>query len=204
MKIEWVTMNLRLSGSPMNEENAAKIAGGEYILDATLEEHLMVTRLMEVLPFMEALLDLQEELSVQTLNKFYQKISGGEEAEYRKSTPVLFHLSYNPVLPPEIEGELRELLRRLHDGRLQDALERAVYVHDHLIRIYPYDQYSEVVARTAMEYELLYSGQDMYSLTLTESEYNSALAEFLKKGTETTIYENLRLNKLMSDSQKDD
>ena len=78
MKIEWVTMNLRLSGSPMNEENAAKIAGGEYILDATLEEHLMVTRLMEVLPFMEALLDLQEELSVQTLNKFYQKISGGK------------------------------------------------------------------------------------------------------------------------------
>ena len=77
MKIEWVTMNMRLSGSPMNEENAAKIAGGEYILDATLEEHLMVTHLMDVLPLMEGLLDLQEELSTQTLAKFYQKVSGG-------------------------------------------------------------------------------------------------------------------------------
>ena len=72
MKIEWVTMNMRLSGSPLNEDNAAKIAGGEYILDATLEEHLLVTRLMEVLPLMEALLDLQEELSARTLAKFYQ------------------------------------------------------------------------------------------------------------------------------------
>ena len=200
MKIEWVTMNMRLSGSPMNEENAAKIAGGEYILDATLEEHLMVTRLMDVLPLMEALLDLQEELSVQTLAKFYQRVSGGDIGEYRRSTPVLFHLSYNPVLPPEIEGELRSLLRRLHDGRLEDPLERAVHVHDHLIRIYPYDQYSEVIARAAMEYELLYSGQAMYPITLTEREYNSALTEFLKKGRESAILENLRLNKLMMDS----
>ena len=203
MKIEWVTMNMRLSGSPMNEENAAKIAGGEYILDATLEEHLMVTHLMDVLPLMEGLLDLQEDLSTQTLAKFYQKVSGGEEAEYRKSTPVLFHLSYNPVLPPEIEGELQRLFARLHEGRLTDPLARAVHVHNHLIRIYPYDQYSEIVARTAMEYELLYSGQAMYPLTLTESEYNGALAEFLKKGTEKVIYENLRLNKLMADSQND-
>ena len=50
---------------------------------------------------------------------------------------------------------------------------------------------------------LLYSGQAMYPLTLTESEYNGALAEFLKKGTEKVIYENLRLNKLMADSQND-
>ena len=203
MKIEWVTMNMRLSGSSINEESAAKIAGGEYVLDATLEEHLMVTRLMDVLPLMESLLDMQEELSVQTLTKFYQKLSGGEDGEYRRSTPVLFHLSYNPVLPPEIEGELRRLFARLHDGRLPEPLERAVYVHDHLIRIYPYDQYSEVIARTAMEYELLYSGQNLYPLTLTESEYNSALAAFLKKGTETVICENLRLNKLMLDSQTD-
>ena len=201
MKIEWVTMNMRLSGSLMNEDKAAKIAGGEYVLDATLEEHLMVTRLMDVLPLMESLLDLQEELSVQTLGKFYQKLSGGEEGEYRKSTPILFHLSYNPVLPPEIEGELQRLFARLHDGRLTDPLARAVRVHNHLIRIYPYDQYSEVIARTAMEYELLYSGQAMIPLTLTESEYNGALAEFLKKGTEAVIYENLRLNKLMQDSR---
>mgnify|MGYP003001465014 CR=1 FL=1 len=201
MKIEWVTMNMRLSGSLMNEDKAAKIAGGEYVLDATLEEHLMVTRLMDVLPLMESLLDLQEELSVQTLGKFYQKLSGGEEGEYRRSTPILFHLSYNPVLPPEIEGELQRLFARLHDGRLTDPLARAVHVHNHLIRVYPYDQYSEVIARTAMEYELLYSGQAMIPLTLTESEYNGALAEFLKKGTEAVIYENLRLNKLMQDSR---
>lgn len=203
LKIEWVTMNMRLSGNPMSEEKAARIARGEYILDATLEAHLMVTHLLEVLPLMDALLDLQEELSTQTLAKFYQKLSGGEEAAYRRSTPVLFHLSYNPVLPQEIDGELRTLFACLHDGRILDPLERAVHAHNHIIRIYPYDEYSEVVARAALEYELMYSGQRMYPLTLSETEYNSALADFLKKGQEHVICKNLRFNKLMLDNQNE-
>ena len=57
MKIDWIAMNMRLAGSPMSEEQAVKIAGGEYVLDATLEEHLLVTNLTSVLPLMAALLD---------------------------------------------------------------------------------------------------------------------------------------------------
>lgn len=193
-------MNMRLAGSVINEETAARIAAGDCVLEATLEEHMMVNNLMSVLPLMEVLLGMQEELSCQTLDKFYQKVSGGETAAYRKTTPILFHLSYNPVLPQEIEEELKSLFARLHDGSIKDPLGRAVYVHNQLIRIYPFDEYNEVLARAALAYELMYSGLPMYPLTLTETEYNSALAEYLKKGSEKTIIDNLRLNKLMYDS----
>lgn len=197
MKIDWIAMNMRLAGSPMSEEQAVKIAGGEYVLDATLEEHLLVTNLTSVLPLMAALLDMREELSSATLGKFYRALSGGETPVYRRSTPILFHLSYNPVLPSEIEEELRNLFIRLHRDSSDDPVRRAVLVHNHLIRIYPYDQYSEFVARTAMEYELLYSGSGFCPLTLSEREYNGALAEFLRSGREEAISGNLRLNMLM-------
>lgn len=202
-KIEWVIMNMRLLGNPMKEETAAKIAAGEYVLDATLEEHLLVTSFLEVLPLMETLAGMQDELCAGTLGKFYKVFSGGETGEYRKKTPVLFHLSYNPVLPQEIEPELNTLFRKLHEHPVSNPLEQAVHVHNELIRIYPYDQYSERIARAAMEYELLYYGKEMVPLTLSESAYNEALTRYLKGWGENAILENLRLNQLMAESMEE-
>ncbi len=202
-KIEWVLMNMRLSGSSMNEETAVQIADGQYVLNATLEEHLLVAGLTEILPLFDALLDLGEELCAGTLRKFYKVFSDGKPGIYRKTTPVLFHLSYNPVLPQEIEEELGALFRQIHRYPVGNPLERAVFIHNELIRIYPFDDCNELVARAAMEYELLYRGKFMCPLTLTESEYNSALAEYMKKGKETVILENLRLNQLMVESRVD-
>lgn len=201
LNIDWVVMNMRLSGSNIDEEKAVRMVTGDYVLDATLEEHLLINNLTEMIPLMYDLFGMEEELSAGTLNKFYRTISGGEKGVYRKTTPVLFHLSYNPVLPQEIEEELRRLFSSLHDGKIKDPLKRAVFVHDNLMRIYPFDRYTEIIARTAMEYELLYSGLSMYPLTLTESEYNRALTEFFKRGSENVILENLRLNKLMEESR---
>ncbi len=197
MKIEWITMNMRLSGDPLREETAARIARGEYVLDATLEEHLLVTNLTAVLPLMDALLDLREELSAPTLDKFCRAVSGGEEVRYRRSTPVLFHLSYNPVLPSEIGEELHRVFIRLHREEDWSPLQRAVFIHNQIFRIYPYDRYNEFVARAALEYELLYSGEDFCPLTLSEQEYNMALSEYLRSGRESVIEANLALNRLM-------
>ena len=54
-RIDWIIMNLRLSGSPMSEEAAADIAAGGFALDAPLEDHLLIGRLLDVLQLMEAL-----------------------------------------------------------------------------------------------------------------------------------------------------
>lgn len=199
-KIDWVTMNMCLEGNPISAENAGKIAKGEYILEATLEDHMTVTHLVEVLPLMYTLFSMQEELSSATLTKFYEEISGGQIPLYRKTTPVLFHLSYNPVLPQEINEELRKLFTAVYRDSEMDSIEKAVYIHDHLIRIYPFDNYSETVARAALEYQLISSGLPMIPLTLSEQEYNNALTTFLKHGKETVLVENLRVNKLMMES----
>lgn len=201
VKLDWVMMNLRLSGSSVSRARAEKIMDGGYDLTATLEEHLLVADLVDVLPLMELLLGLSEELSPKTLDKFYQRVSGGQAAVYRRRTPVLFHLSYNPVLPQEIEGELKRLFQRLHDGSRPDPVDRAVYVHNEVIRIYPYENWSEVAARAALEYELRWSGLPMYPLTLSETEYNQALASYLKLGKETAIRENLEMNRLMREGR---
>lgn len=201
-RIQWVLMNLRLSGSAMDMEQAARIAGGEYVLEASLEEHLLVTNLLEALTEIERILGLEEELCEGTLQRFYKVFSDGEGGVFRKRTPILTHLSYNPVLPQEIEEELARLFRGLHAHPVVNGLEAAVHVHNELIRIYPFDRFNELIARAAMEYELLYCGLDLYPLTLSESEYNGALAKYMRFGKEGEILENLKLNKLMAESKE--
>lgn len=201
-KIDWVTMNMCLDGNPISTENATKIASGEYILEATLEDHMTVTHLVEVLPLMYTLLSMQEDLSPATLNKFYGILSDGEDPLYRKTTPVLFHLSYNPVLPQEIQEELRKLFSAVYRDSSLDPIEKAVHIHDHLIRIYPFDDHSETIARAALEYQLMSSGLPIIPITLTEQDYNNALTQFLKFGKEAALVENLRVNKLMMESVK--
>lgn len=202
-RIDWIIMNLRLSGSPMSEEAAADIAAGGFALDAPLEDHLLIGRLLDVLQLMEASAKQNRELSRGILEDFYRALSGGVEPVYRKSTPVLFHLSYNPVLPQEIEEELSALFRKLHDEAVYEPFSQAVWIHNELIRIYPYDQYSEILARAAMEYELLYSGKPVCSLTLQETEYNCALTDYLKGRGGDAILENLRLNYLMGEQLRE-
>lgn len=199
-KIDWVLMNLRLCGSPVDKERAVKIARGEYVLDATLEEHLLVVGLLALLGRMETLLGMGEELSAGTLNRFYDALTQGEPPLYRKRTPVLFHLSYNPVLPQEIEPELSKLFRNLRREE-KDPVLRAVKVHNELVRIYPFDRHSEVIARAAMEYELRYSGLSFYPLMLSETEYNQALASYLKSGREEALAKDLAASRLMEESR---
>lgn len=198
-KIDWILMNLRLSGSPISEETAADIAAGGFAMDAPLEYHLLIGRLLDVLHLMEVSAKENRELSCGLLGEFYRTVSGGAEPFYRKSTPVLFHLSYNPVLPQEVEEELSSLFRKLNDEAVYEPLSQAAWIHNELIRIYPYDEFSEIIARAAMEYELLYSGKPMCSLTLQETEYNCALTEYLKGRGGDKILENLRLNELMGE-----
>ena len=76
-KIDWILMNLRLSGSPISEETAADIAAGGFAMDAPLEYHLLIGRLLDVLHLMEVSAKENRELSCGLLGEFYRTDSGG-------------------------------------------------------------------------------------------------------------------------------
>jgi len=197
-KQAWVLMNMHLNGDPVDAETASKITAGDYVLNATIEEHMAITSMLDVLPLMRTMIGMEEELRPDSLKKFYRSLTGGREAVYRKTTPILFHLSYNPVLPLEIEPELvKTFSLREIEGKNLDAIDRAVYVHNSIIRIYPFESDNEIIARAAMEYMLMSAGLPLCPISLSEQEYNGALAEYLKKGREQVIGKNLRTNMLM-------
>lgn len=203
-RIEWVLMNMKQRGSRLNREQIKKILDGECVLEAEIAEHIIIGNLVECLVLADKLLDLQEEFSVSTIMKFYKVLSGGEEGEFRKSTPVLYHLRYNPVLPQEIEEELAKMFRRISADKNEDAVDKAVFLHNHLIRIYPFYHWNEVIARLAMEYTLVSYGKTFCPMTLSEQEYNDGIIEFLHNGKNAILESNLRTNFLMLENMEKD
>ena len=195
-------MNMRQEGSALNRTQIEAILNGEFVPEGEISEHILVNKLAEALPFADKLLDLDEEFDKGTLFKLHRFFSE-EEEEFRKTTPVLIHLGYNPVLPQEIETELDDLFRRVAEGEY-DAIKKAVMLHDGILRIYPFREWNEILARTALEYALVYYGEQFCPVTLSEQEYNQAFRDSLRTGENRKLLQDIRTGLLMIKSREQD
>ena len=191
-KTDWVYMNLRLASSQLSKESLETIVNGGVILEASIKDHIMIEILQKLRGEIYSLRDMHEELSKETLNKFYFIASNGQTPNYRKSNPVIVQLSHNPTLPQEIEGEIKKMFFSLYaDNENIDIFERAAIVHNKIIKIYPYPDNNELIARVAMLYILVQNGYPICSLSLSEQEYNQALADYMRNGNVEKIYQSL-------------
>lgn len=198
-RIEWILMNMRQEGSGLTREQIEKILGGEFPDEVEISEYILMKKLEDILTFGDKLLDLQEEFDKKTLFKFFRFISE-EEPEFRKTTPVLVHLKYNPVLPQEIDEGLSDLFRTVAGKKNSDPVEKAVMLHDGIIRIYPFRNWNEIIARVALEYSLIYYGEEFCPVTLSETEYNRALTESFRTGQNDVLIKEIRAGLLMRKS----
>lgn len=192
-------MNMTQEGSNLQMYQIEKILDGEYISEGQVWEHLLIHQLAKIPQFIDKLLSLDEEFDKKTLRKVYEFFSE-EDSCYRKNTPVLIHLGYNPVLPQEIDDELNSLFRKVRWEDNKDPVEKAVILHDGIIRIYPFKRWNEIIARAALEYALIYYGEDFCPVTLSEQEYNQAVSYSIIHKKNPVLIQNLRAGILMRKS----
>lgn len=179
---EWIAMNMTLQGCMLTGEKLECVLDGGCILEASIEEHMMINRLTELRDYIYRLSDMKAELSVQILKDMHSIIVDGDRNEgYRKGHPILLEYGYNPILPQDIAGELARLVdfaNRKEDG--ENVFQRATKVHNCLLAIYPFKEGNQILARAAMYYLLALEGFPMAALELTESAYNQQVMAYLK------------------------
>lgn len=191
--MDWIYMHLRLSGSGLSKENIDTIIHGGYVLDAKIEEHLLIDRLKELRSYLYRLTDMEADLSFTMIGDMHRIITGGNgETHFRKSHPVLLEYKYNPVMPSEIPSAMGELLAfAKKEDEFPDYILKAVKVHNKLIEIYPFKEGNEYLARAAMYYILIRKGYPLAAIQMSEQEYNDSVIAYLKKGDCGTLYKAL-------------
>ncbi|MBN7772938.1 Fic family protein [Clostridium aminobutyricum] len=186
---EMIYTLLRLDGSNITKEQVVRILEGEFIVEATVSDHFIIKKYIQCLLFMDDLLAMDSEISYKILEQFYEILSEGEGTVLRMSNPTLYTLDYNPPHWKDIEHLLKEFIKWSYEEAAErNPLLRAAYLHNKLFEIYPFELYSEAVARLVMYYSLLRDGYPIFELRLSEREYNTAVMKYLNAGDIQPFY----------------
>ncbi len=129
-------------------------------------------------------------LNEKYLFKIYSALTKPDIVEYRKSNPVLRMIGYNPPHFKEIEEQMEILFNWLYkDLYLINPIEKAAYLHNKLIEIYPFETASEAVARMAAQYLLISKGYPPILWNISEQEYFDAISLYIKTEDVQPIYD---------------
>lgn len=188
--LDWIYGSMRLDDSTITREGVAKIAGGEFIINATLDDHTSVTNYLETMSLVNDMAGMEIDLDEKSVLRLYAALEPGEPAEYRKNNPVLYAMSYNPPHFRDIPEQMKILFRWLHaDETITNPMMKAVLLHHRLIEIYPFSFRTEALARMALYYQLVRSGYPPFSLNISEPEYYAMLQGYFKTDNADDFYE---------------
>jgi Fic family protein len=180
--LDWVYTSLRLDGSPLSPETINLMIKGAITMEATLEEHAFVNRLVQAISKAKSIASLHNEIDLTLINKFYSILTGIEEPHFRKGNPILIYLSYTPPHAHEVKEQMDIMLNWLAtDKEETNVLRKACLLHHKFLEIYPFECYSEVMARFLFYYLLIMEGYPTFPISLTESAYNETLSTFFRR-----------------------
>lgn len=157
---EWIQNSLALDGDTLSlSEVRGVIQEGQ---PAEGLPYVKAFTYKRALDYIRTLVEREMPFGAQIISQLHYLLLAGiddqEAGRYRQS-PALGREGFIPARPSRIRSEIRRLLLWLRrEGRLLHPVERAALAHWHLIRIQPFRQANEPVARLFMAFLLLREG----------------------------------------------
>lgn len=189
-RIDWIYSSMKLDGSPLSKETVERIYKGSFLTDVSVKDHAVISNYNEVISLAFEMADMGYYLSEKLMFKFLSILGGETVSDYRYSNPVLRMIGYNPPHFKEVEQQMELLFLWLYSGEYQtNPIEKAAYLHNKIIEIYPYQTASEAMARTAAQYHLISSGFPPVLWNISEQEYYDALKLYLKNEDIKPVYD---------------
>ncbi|MDR3225008.1 MAG: Fic family protein [Clostridiales Family XIII bacterium] len=181
--LDYAWSDLRLDGSTLTREGVASILQGELVQNVSIAESSEVRCHELAMATFTNLLHMQVDMDRAGLQQIAESWSDFFDVSFRKSSPVLPHLGFTPPHYSDIPKLLDELFRDVLSAfGERNVASRAARIHNGLVYIYPFTEHSEMIARAAMQYELLHGGLPVVDIGLSEPAYNTLLSESIRTG----------------------
>lgn len=193
--LDLAYMNLKLDGSNLTKEGVNEISKGGMVNHVSLMEHQQVEYHRQIFKTFNDMIEMRMDLDEQQLIRLYMVLTNNDDLFFRKSGTMLYHLDYMPPHASDIESSLRNIFVRAFKTDFgDDFVRKAVFIHNKIIEVYPFEEKSEALARVALQYELIRNDFPVIPFDLSESQYNSMIADYLKSGEYDNLYENILIS----------
>ncbi len=177
-ELDYIYGGLGLDGTDLTRQEIRGMMEGDIPGTASLKECVFVKNYMNVIEEMRHCLALKTSLDKKLLLKFHSILIGGE-SEFRRSNPTVTDFHHVPPHASEVESGLNKLLQNAYRYGANE-IRSASRIHYGILSLYPFETYSEVMARMAMNYYLQERGFMPVALGYNRHEYLKTMIECLK------------------------
>ncbi len=195
--MDYIYGAMALEGMAYSRREIAVMMTGEMPKDASLKECVLVKNYMNTLELMRDLLSLKNSLDKRLLLKLHSSLIG-KPTGFRKSNLAMEDFDYVPPDHAKVEDGLSKIFQTAYRSG-SNAIRSASRIHCGILALHPFDTYSEVMARMAMNYYLEEKGFLPVALGYNHAEYRKTMIECLKDqddklflwGLERAVYNKL-------------
>lgn len=167
-----------------------RILEGELQKDIPVGDYVFIQNFCEVLNMAYSNLDMGNSIDTNILIKAYRILAEDPKGGYRKSNPVVYAFNHVPPHRTDVDFLLMDALRRVYSSEAgNNVIMKAMYIHNKVIDIYPFDEFSGELAVFAMNYYLLSEGLMPVSLPIDRQDYLDLVAACLKGNRQSEFYE---------------
>lgn len=189
-KIDIIRGSLLVRNPRHDKINIAEILkGGELQKDVPIGDYLFIEKFEKVVRVAFNCLEMGNYLDKHLLVSAYRILTEDEDAYFRKNNPVLYAFNHVPEHSVDIEEKLNAAVRRIYSREAgNNVILKAMYIHNKIIDIYPFKDYSGELAIFALNYFLMENGFAPINMPIARQDYFDIVGQCLKGHRQEEFY----------------
>ena len=201
-KLQWIETSYALDGGNLTSEEIKEILDGRNLMDRTIRDHVMIRNYNKVVNNLYSAVGICDRVDHNLIKKvsmifLADEVEAEPAEEFRKTVPIVSELDMIPMHPQEIQAEMEKMLQAYHSMHDKlDPVMRGCYVHNELLRIYPFAENNGAVARAMLNFELLVAGYPPIPFTMDKRQYYDDVVSHIRDEDPEPFY--LAVSKVLS------
>lgn len=188
-KLDMIKGSMVIRNSNHENIDIEGILQGELQKDLPIKDFVFIENFCKLNKVAENCLEMGNYIDKHFLISAYRILSEDEEGYFRKSNPVVYSFNHVPVHSLDIEEKLDEMVRRVYSPEAgNNVILKAMYIHNKLIDIYPFQEYSGEIAVFALNYYLMENGFTPINMPLSQDTYFNMVGQCLKGQKQEEFY----------------
>ena len=188
-KIDMIKGSLIVRNPRHDKIAVDEILKGDLQRDVPVKDYVFMENFCKVINVAYNCLEMGNYLDKYFLISAYRILIEDESGYFRKTNPVVYSYNHVPTHALDIEEKLDVALRRVYSLEAgNNVILKAMYIHNKLIEIYPFSQYSGELAVFAMNYYLMENGLAPINMPISREDYFNIVGDCLKGHRQEEFY----------------
>lgn len=165
------------------------LEGGVLQKDVPVGDYMFISNFSNVIRLAFNCIEMGNYLDRHLLISAYRMLTEDDSSYFRKNNPVIYAFNHVPPHSVDVEKQLDDAMKRVYSREAgNNVILKAMYVHNKIIEIYPFKEYSAELAVFAMNYYLMENGLAPINMPIGRQDYYEIVGDCLKGHRQEEFY----------------